>query len=432
MRFESSIFCLVALTVGCEGAPITTTQGCHASVLHERVLGWPRLRTVIFVLDPSLREVLDEARLASVRGALREAVEVLVTGDRDLDGERDFSVDEGVRLVVMTTDGRVLLGSAPPPAGLPSRARPVLEPWIELWPDVDAAWTRWFVDVATQRLEAAMSAPTVEGASAVGTVLALAESSPSLAEPDWPAHVVLVTAHDSPTDDATVARWSTVLPGSSVAVLGALPAPVSDQPPFEALLETQPFDERAVRCASGEPVGVYPRGLITLVSGLSWAGHAVSLSSLCELRAGELLDAAIPRLADSLRNRCLPFPLTLRADGTPPCVMELTTPASGRGSSCLELGLPLSREVRDERGRAREVCAVPAVPRGDVGRVTGFYYDDFGSDLADLCGSRLHRLAFTSPLPAGAGIEVWCEEGTAPCGLDVVSARIVPRDAGSD
>lgn len=432
MRFRTSVLCVMALALGCEAATITTSPGCHASVLHERVVGSSRLRTVLLVIDPSLREVLDDARVASLRVSLGEVIEMLVTGDRQLDGDRDFSVDEAVRLAVTTTDGRVLLGAVPLPSGVPARARPVLDPWIEVWPDVDTAWTDWFVEVTAQRVRAALSAPAIEGASPVRSVLALAESTPSLVEPEWPLHVVFVTAHDSPVDDATITRWSTALPGSSVAVLAPFPAEVTDQPPFEALLAPQPFDERAVLCASGAPAGEYPRGLITLASGLSWAGHAVSLSSLCAFSAGELLDVAIARLADASSGRCLPFPLTLRADGTPPCLVELTAPVSGRGTSCLELGLPLSREARDERGRTREVCAVPAVARSDLERVTGFYYDDFASDLVDRCGGRPYRLAFTSPLPSGVGVEVWCEEGTAPCGLDVVSARIVPRDAGSD
>lgn len=167
-------------------------------------------------------------------------------------------------------------------------------------------------------------------------------------------HVILVTARDGSIDPDTSSRWSRTLPGSSVALLGALPR-AAYAPPFEPLLAAQPFD-------------------------------------------------------------------------------EVTLPASGRGTSCTDLGLTLVREGRDARGREREVCSVPGVPPDDITRVPGFFYDDFSADLADTCGARPYRIAFTPALdrPAGASVEMWCEEGTAACGLDVVSARLDPRDAGRD
>ncbi len=437
MRFACGLALLlavVAVHAGCEPAPITTSPDCHASVLHHRVLGWPRLRTVVVAIDPSVGEVLDAERVIQVRDALRDAVDILVTGDRGLDGERDFGLDEGVRVVVMTTDGAVHLDSVPPPSTVPTRARPVVDPWIELWPDVaDEAWTRWFVDVTAARIETALAARVVDGASAVESILALSESVPSVADPDWPAHVILVTTRDHAFDSAMVTRWSAGLPGSSVSLLAAFREAAS-VPPFEPLLGTQPFDESAVPCASSELVGVYPRGLVALARDLTLAGHAVTVSSLCDFGPSELIDAAVARIAEPLRDPCLPFPLTLRADGTPPCVVELTPPASGRGTSCLELGLTLSRESRDARGRQREVCSVPAVPPGDIARVPGFFYDDFSTDLADTCGPRPYRIAFTPALdrPAGASVELWCEEGSAACGFEIVSTRVVPRDAGHD
>lgn len=433
MRFSSMAAWVLAslATWGCEPMSITASPDCHASVLHERVLGWPRLRTVVFVIDPSLRGVLREERLLEVRAALRDAVEILVTGDRQLDGERDFGVDEGVRLVVTTTDGRLLLESIPPPSEIPSNARPLADPWIELWPDADSAWTRWFLDVTALRIEAALEAPIVEDADAAGSTLTLAESS--ITNPDWAAHVVLVTARDARIEASTATRWSRALPGSSLTLVGALPR-AAHVPPFEPLLGAQPFDEAAVSCAAGELVGVYPRRLLSLPRDLALAGHAVSVSSLCHVEPAELMDVAVARIADGLRDPCLPFPLTLRADGTPPCALELTLPVSGRGTSCAELALPRLRQSRDEHGRLRDVCAVPSVPRGDVALVPGFYYDDFSPDLADTCGARPHRLAFTAALrrPAGASVEWWCEEGSAACGFEVVSERVVSRDAGRD
>lgn len=179
MRFATAAVLVAGVFViaACDPVPITTSPGCHASVLHQRVLGWPRLRTVILAIDPSVREVLSDARLAEIRDALRDAVHILVTGDGQLDGDRDFDTDEGVRLVVMTTDGGLLVESTPPPHEVPAHAAPVADPWIELWPDTDPTWTRWFVDVAETRIDAALEGPVVEDASPARSILALAESS---------------------------------------------------------------------------------------------------------------------------------------------------------------------------------------------------------------------------------------------------------------
>ncbi|MFO0710916.1 MAG: hypothetical protein U0353_13810 [Sandaracinus sp.] len=421
---------VAASVAGCVSPSATVSPGCHAVVLHERMEGSPRLVTVIVAIDPRLR-VLDEARTTELSELLRDAIEIVATSDRDFDGTVDFTLGEGLRLVVMTTDGRLLLDAAPPPRELPLGAQPLSDPWVELWPNAEnEAWTGWFVDVMGLRVRSALVAPVVEEASPVASLLALTSTVPELADPDWPAHVILVTAGDDVIDDGAAARWSAALPGSSLAVLGAFPDEVTEGPPFDRLLDPQPFDERAVTCATGKAIGVYPRSLVVLARDLARAGHEVSVSSLCRFRPGELVNGAVASFGTSWPISCLPHELALRADGAAPCAMELTTASSGRGTSCSELGLPLLREVLDARRHVREVCSVPEVPRGEIDRMPGFYYDDFSAGLVELCGHR-PRLALTPALdqPGGASVEIWCEEGSIACGFDI--PWLDPPDAGA-
>jgi hypothetical protein len=56
VRLPIALLGAALLIVGCEAAPLTVTPDCHATILHARVSGWPRLRTVVLAIDPSFGE----------------------------------------------------------------------------------------------------------------------------------------------------------------------------------------------------------------------------------------------------------------------------------------------------------------------------------------------------------------------------------------
>lgn len=395
-----------------------------------------RLRTVLVVVDPAIRDVVSADERARLEHAIGDAIAILLTGDRNLDGVRDFVNDHELRIAVLSGAGEVFLDAAPLPAALPDGATPLVGPLAEVWPGVDETWDAWLLETARMRVASVLDAELPERVTPFEAVTSLADAFPEALEPDWAPHVLVITARDAPVDvelaDRLAYPLSTAL---SVTHVGAVPRPVEPfTGDFAPLLAPQTFDEGDVRCDDDRAIGRYPRAILGRLARSAMSGNGADVVSLCEARASAMIDVALPRRADSsdLPQVCLPRPLSLRDDGTPECVMRATLPALGRLVRCEQLGLASLGGVIDARGRVRSRCELPAVPPRAAETGAGFFYDD-SSEAADACtGPQRLLVSPALVLPGGTAIEVTCTEGSSACGLEIASERFEPRDAGRD
>ncbi len=166
-------------------------------------------------------------------------------------------------------------------------------------------------------------------------------------------------------------------------------------------------------CSTVNGVAYPPIRIVQTAAGLSAAGAAVSLSSICSNDFGPAIDGIIAKIADALRGACLPRALNAAADGRVDCeVYELLPEAGQPGvvSSCTDLAGRTFREIVMNEGEGpRELCIVNQVARADIAAQAGWYYDDFDPSLADTCGATPQRIAFTGMAPPATGSEVRLE-----------------------
>jgi hypothetical protein len=166
-------------------------------------------------------------------------------------------------------------------------------------------------------------------------------------------------------------------------------------------------------CSTVNGVAYPPIRIVQTAAGLSAAGAAVSLSSICSNDFGPAIDGIIAKIADALRGACLPRALNAAADGRVDCeVYELLPEAGQPGviSDCTMLaGREFAETVMNEGEGPRQLCRVNQVARANIAAEAGWYYDDFSPDLADTCGATPQRIAFTGMAPPATGSEVRLE-----------------------
>jgi hypothetical protein len=166
-------------------------------------------------------------------------------------------------------------------------------------------------------------------------------------------------------------------------------------------------------CSTVNGVAYPPIRIVQTAAGLSAAGAAVALSSICSNDFGPAIDGIIAKIADALRGACLPRALNAAADGRVDCeVFELLPEAGQPGvvSDCTMLpGREFAEMVMNEGEGPRQLCRVNQVARANIAGEAGWYYDDFSPDLPDTCGATPQRIAFTGMAPPATGSEVRLE-----------------------
>jgi hypothetical protein len=425
-----------SLNAACTATPATTSPDCRvfATNVSGTSVGGDEAWTLLYVLDPALRTLLPASRSARVEEALVTNVQVLLTGDRELDGTRDFNSPRRLRAIVLDAAGTPATASLGSPSLGAGDGPAEIGDAIEVWPGHDPAWDAWFVEATRSRVNEALGRDVPASLSLVETARAFLEAHPEHASegPFVSANVlvVLVTPRD---DTSPVTGWGALRYRTVLGLVAAIPVDLLPPPgaplAFDRLLDTQSFDEGAVGCADGAVVGVYPRELLALGRAWQSGGGEMDLVSLCA--ADERLPFDGTRTVWGSESRtvaCLPRPLPRRIDGTVGCVATVLLPAAGPARRCADVRLDLvAREVTADGPRER--CALPQVsPVEGLRSTPGFYYDDLGIDLFDTCGDAAQRLlVWNVALPPGSRLDARCAAGTDACGLTTEQP-----DAGAD
>ncbi len=179
-------------------------------------------------------------------------------------------------------------------------------------------------------------------------------------------------------------------------------------------------DALAPSCDTDAGLAYPPRRIIELAYGLSGAGFATSVDSLCAGDLARRLEALRQHVGGTLSSGCIVLPLG--AGGTYPprgCDMHVVLP---RDMRCEELHLILLDVERRRVGVTdtlveREVCWLPEVRRESVGIDVGFYVDDFSDEVRAECvrSPEPIRFAFSRfELPPRAEARHVCRHAVPP------------------
>jgi len=210
-----------------------------------------------------------------------------------------------------------------------------------------------------------------------------------------------------------------------------------------------------------QPSNAYPpRRIVQLAKEFGPNGI---VQSICQDDFGPAMEAIIEIIAKQLGNVCLPRKLVRQNDGTVACnvVWELPAQApSGSGTPTRCDDKPFLEQVDQGRtttnaagGQNCKVKQIPIDPENTqvpAGDASGWYYDDFSTDMKETCTSnQLQRVAFTDNAtpPTGVTVKLECLNETqrlpntdpriapdqpeigSPCGSDVVDSTVSGDEA---
>ena len=165
-----------------------------------------------------------------------------------------------------------------------------------------------------------------------------------------------------------------------------------------------------------------PRRIVELARGFGKNGM---VQSICQDDFTPALDSIIDTMAKPLAEMCMAEKLKREPDGKVSCTLYWELPPESLRISnatpvhCDALGeLPDTEAEVGVTASGGERCPIRqlAVRDGQAAQGTGWYYDDFTSDLDRLCAGNLsRRIAFTegARAPQGVSVKVDCEGGAA-------------------
>jgi hypothetical protein len=192
------------------------------------------------------------------------------------------------------------------------------------------------------------------------------------------------------------------------------------------------FDQRlrpACGAGSADGAAVPGRRIVETAKGLAAANIGTVVESICASDYAPALNAIVDRIAEALRDLCLPRPLIRNSQNLVGCEVREVEP---EGVTCADVGLGREPQpVGNEDGR--DVCRITQLPSdgSTVPVGLGWFYDDFTPGTLEACSfcdvedpeclPDQQQVSFTvgsEPL-AGTRIRFECLQTSPPQDVDI-------------
>ena len=188
--------------------------------------------------------------------------------------------------------------------------------------------------------------------------------------------------------------------------------------------DDQPGQQLTPACSTPDAGSAAPAiRIVETARGLAEAGVGTVVESICADDYAPALNAIVDRIADALRQLCLPRALNRDADGEVNCEVLEIQPV---GIECDESrGRTFLRTEEAIDGTTRDVCSIAQLPTPDQTTPSGvgWFYDDFQADTIQQCSFNptAQRVNFTAQATpqSGARILFECIEAAPPQSVDI-------------
>ncbi|MCZ6806645.1 MAG: hypothetical protein O7F08_06800 [Deltaproteobacteria bacterium] len=237
---------------------------------------------------------------------------------------------------------------------------------------------------------------------------------------DDPSQVVFAAITGIPEDNALDRanfvtdedRYDAILAHASMV---ETPDPASDDTQGQQLRPACTATDGSGAAAPGRRVVETAKGLAALNTGIGTV-----VESICASDYAPALNAIVDRIAEALRELCLPRPLIRNSENVVGCEVREVEPV---GVTCADVGRGRESEpVGNEDGR--DVCRITQLPSdGSVPGGLGWFYDDFTPETLEACSfnPEPQQVTFTAgsePAP-GTRIRFECLQTAPPRDVDI-------------